>query len=213
MIKISRRIKTRKSISDLSNYEKKQLDNAIIDFLKLHESILYLPEDLRIELGLNFTPRSFVLHLNASRQKMGLLKVVKGEKSFYGFSSYCGRGICHYISYKNIQACPKGEPNPNLLFYERRGIYSKGFNWPDIVYGFNEIKLFKVEPGSVFPDHVNEYHHLMIVESGEGIFRLGGKKYQMKIGHVIAVVAGEMHGYKNVGKEDLKLIVCNTKPI
>ncbi len=95
---------------------------------------------------------------------------------------------------------------------DAKSIYSRNFDWPDIAYrDFDKIKEFKVKPGGVFLDHVDKYHHLIIVESGEGVFRLDEEEYQMK--NVIAVKAGEMHGYRNDSNKDLMLIVCNTKSI
>jgi len=93
-----------------------------------------------------------------------------------------------------------------------KGIYSRDLNWPDIVYGnFDKIKEFKVKPNGIFPDHIDGYHHLILVKSGKGIFRLEKENYEMK--GVIAVIAGQMHGYRNESNEDLILLVCNTKPI
>lgn len=49
------------------------------------------------------------------------------------------------------------------------------------------------------------------MKSGEIIFRFDGREYELK--DVIAVKAGQIHGYRNDSNEDLMLIVCNTKSI
>jgi hypothetical protein len=120
MTKISEEIKTREKISELREYEKNQLDNAITDFLKSHENVLYSNEDLLIELGLNFKLSSLVTHLKDSFRKMELLVVFKKTtateyKAFYSFSTYCGSRECYYDWCESrYPLCPKGKPNSNL---------------------------------------------------------------------------------------------------
>ena len=94
------------------------------------------------------------------------------------------------------------------------GIYSRDFNWPGIDrHYFKKIKEFMVKPDGVFPNHVDEYDHLILVESGSGILCLDGEGQELRTGYIIAVRAGQIHGYSNVSdSEDLMLIVFNTRP-
>jgi hypothetical protein len=69
MIKIPETIKKRKRIAELTNKEKVELNNFLIDFLRRHENELYQPKVLIDELDLKFLLSSFVTYLRASRQK------------------------------------------------------------------------------------------------------------------------------------------------
>jgi len=72
-----------------------------------------------------------------------------------------------------------------------------------------KIALTRVEAGGEFTLHKDPYHHVFYFISGRGEGWLGDETYEIKPGLVVEVPAGEMHGYKNTGEEDLVLLTVN----
>ncbi len=72
-----------------------------------------------------------------------------------------------------------------------------------------KIVLTKVEPGGKFSPHKDPYHHVFYFIKGQGEGQLRDGSYEIKPNLVVEVPAGELHGYKNIGEEDLLLITVN----
>ncbi len=72
------------------------------------------------------------------------------------------------------------------------------------------ISLFKVAYRGEFPKHHHKHSHVIYFLSGVGEFWVGSRIYKAKPGTVALVRSNEEHGYRNTGKEDLKLIVSNS---
>ena len=71
------------------------------------------------------------------------------------------------------------------------------------------ISLMRVGPGGEFPPHSDPYSHFFYVISGSGEGMLVKDVYKMESGQILIVKAGERHGYRNTGKEDMYLITMN----
>ena len=72
-----------------------------------------------------------------------------------------------------------------------------------------KIVLTKVEPGGEFALHKDPYHHVFYFIEGRGVGWLGAETYEIKPDLVVEVPAGEQHGYKNTGKENIVLLTVN----
>ncbi|MFQ5980077.1 MAG: cupin domain-containing protein [Candidatus Heimdallarchaeota archaeon] len=72
-----------------------------------------------------------------------------------------------------------------------------------------QIVWTKVEPDGEFPRHKDPYHHILYFLIGQGEGWLGDEIYDIKPGTVVEIPAGESHGYKNTGEEDIILLTVN----
>ena len=72
-----------------------------------------------------------------------------------------------------------------------------------------KILLTKVEPGGEFPEHIDNYHHVMYFIKGEGKAILDRKSIEIRPNLLLEIPAGTNHGYKNTGGDDLILITVN----
>ena len=86
-------------------------------------------------------------------------------------------------------------------------IYSRSL----LLDGFDilNISLTKVEPGGEFGMHTDAYNHIFYFLIGTGEGRIGDETYEIRPGVVAEVPAGEVHAYKNRGKEEMFLITMN----
>jgi mannose-6-phosphate isomerase-like protein (cupin superfamily) len=73
----------------------------------------------------------------------------------------------------------------------------------------HKVILARARPGGRFTHHRDEYGHLFYFISGEGLMSLGEDLIEVEPGVAILVEAGELHAYKNTGREDLVLISIN----
>lgn len=72
-----------------------------------------------------------------------------------------------------------------------------------------KIVLTRVEPGGIFSPHKDPYHHVFYFIKGHGEGQLRDESYEIKPNLMVEIPAGELHGYKNTGEEDLLLITVN----
>lgn len=72
-----------------------------------------------------------------------------------------------------------------------------------------QIVWTKVEPNGEFPRHKDPYHHVFYFLKGQGEGWLGNETYEIKPGTVVEIPAGELHGYKNTGENDITLLTVN----
>jgi mannose-6-phosphate isomerase-like protein (cupin superfamily) len=72
-----------------------------------------------------------------------------------------------------------------------------------------KVVLTRVAPGGRFTHHRDDYGHLFYFLSGEGLVSLGEERLMVGPGTAVQVDAGELHAYKNTGREDLVLISIN----
>jgi mannose-6-phosphate isomerase-like protein (cupin superfamily) len=74
--------------------------------------------------------------------------------------------------------------------------------------GFRVV-LTRVAPGGRFTHHRDDYGHLFYIVTGQGLVSLGEEWLEVGPGMAVEVDAGELHAYKNTGREDLVLISIN----
>ena len=72
-----------------------------------------------------------------------------------------------------------------------------------------KITETKVEPGGIFRPHIDSYHHVLYFIEGVGMGWIGEESYDIKPGVVVNIPAGEKHGYKNSGTENMILLTIN----
>ena len=65
------------------------------------------------------------------------------------------------------------------------------------------IRVFTVSPGGHTPHHAHESEHLNYILSGAGDVVEGQKPRPVREGDFIFVAPGEVHQYRNTGKEPL----------
>lgn len=75
----------------------------------------------------------------------------------------------------------------------------------------NPVKmvLTKVAPGGLFRAHRDSYGHLFHILAGVGVAWVEEREYPLTAGTALQVDAGERHGYRNAGGDDLLLISLN----
>jgi mannose-6-phosphate isomerase-like protein (cupin superfamily) len=52
-----------------------------------------------------------------------------------------------------------------------------------------------------------ESEKVYVVMRGAGLFHIGGEERELESGHAVIARAGEAHGVKNAGQQDLVLLV------
>lgn len=68
------------------------------------------------------------------------------------------------------------------------------------------MRVFEIEKGGYTPLHKHDWEHEVFVLSGSGIVVGESGEIEIKSGDVIFVPGGEMHQFKNPGKENLEFI-------
>ncbi len=75
--------------------------------------------------------------------------------------------------------------------------------------GAVKVVLTRVASGGVFRPHQDEYAHLFHILAGSGVVQLGTEEFSVAAGMTVQVDAGELHGYRNPGRQDLLLLSMN----
>jgi len=65
---------------------------------------------------------------------------------------------------------------------------------------------FTLDPGGHTPYHAHDWEHEVYVLAGEGAVAGEGGETLLNPGSVVFVPAGEMHNFKNTGKEPFKFL-------
>ncbi len=87
-------------------------------------------------------------------------------------------------------------------------IFRKSLSTAVFPSGFR-ASLTLAKPGAEFPDHIDPYGHIFYILEGQGEAWVDGQTFLLKKGTALTVPAGEKHGYRNPGNEDLLLITLN----
>lgn len=87
----------------------------------------------------------------------------------------------------------------------------------DLIGGCQEPRFIKfihddiIPPGSTFGHHRHEaeapLEEWYLCLSGEGIMSLDSEEFSMRPGDISCCFCGGMHGIRNTGKEDLRILV------
>lgn len=64
-----------------------------------------------------------------------------------------------------------------------------------------------LQPGEAVLPHTHEVEEILIFVAGEGEIRLGDASLAVGAGVTVYIPAGELHGFQNTGKDDLRLFV------
>jgi len=89
-----------------------------------------------------------------------------------------------------------------------RGITGREIAGPDAAGGLT-LTLTRVAPGGEFPPHRDRYGHVFHFLAGEGVGILGEETYAIHPGRVVHIPAGEWHGYRNTGDQEMLLLSVN----
>lgn len=65
------------------------------------------------------------------------------------------------------------------------------------------VQHFRIEPGAVVPEHEHAHEQAGWVESGEGVFMIGGEELHVEEGDSYTIPGGEPHAVEVRGDEAL----------
>jgi mannose-6-phosphate isomerase-like protein (cupin superfamily) len=89
---------------------------------------------------------------------------------------------------------------------------STGYNFFDKAAGFKQVFRKRVlHPGAAIGYHPQKEDEVYYILSGEGMMQMNGKEFSVKPGDAILTRPGSSHGLKQVGKDDLVLIIVYEK--
>lgn len=84
-----------------------------------------------------------------------------------------------------------------------------GVSGKTLLTGATRVVLTRVAAGGRFAPHSDGYGHLFLVLAGQGRLQAGDAEYVLGPGSVVRIPAGETHGYRNTGEEELQLVSFN----
>ncbi|AMV72443.1 hypothetical protein JCM30471_09580 [Desulfuromonas carbonis] len=87
--------------------------------------------------------------------------------------------------------------------------FTQGVFGKTLLDGATRIVLTRVAPGGSFAEHADSYDHLFYILEGVGLVAVADREFPVAPGSIVRVVAGERHGYRNSGSDDLLLISVN----
>ncbi|MFD1632049.1 cupin domain-containing protein [Pseudopedobacter beijingensis] len=91
---------------------------------------------------------------------------------------------------------------------------SIGYSFFNNVKDFNNVFRKRIlKSNSAIGYHTQKEDEVYYVVSGNGQMTLNGKLYNVKSGDAILTRTGSSHGIKNIGKEDLVLIIVYEKMV
>lgn len=96
-----------------------------------------------------------------------------------------------------------------LNWHPVRPELTQGVCGKTLLEGPTKAVLTRVAPGGRFAPHVDAYGHLFYVLAGEARMATGNCTQTVGPGTVVRLVAGEIHGYENIGAQDLLLLSLN----
>lgn len=68
------------------------------------------------------------------------------------------------------------------------------------------LRIIRMEPGSHIPAHRHPWEHEQYILEGEGVFRIGSRKYRVEPGMFLYIPPNVEHEYWNTGDKDLVFI-------
>lgn len=77
---------------------------------------------------------------------------------------------------------------------------------PDQGWDSHVMRAIELETGGYSPKHEHPWPHINYVIEGEGILSVGGEEKEIKKGSIAFVPPGQLHQFKNTGKEKLAFI-------
>ncbi len=80
---------------------------------------------------------------------------------------------------------------------------------PEVFPSATKASLVRIEPGGGFATHKDPYRHVFYFLAGNGEVTVASEVYPVKAGSVVEIEAGDIHGYKNGGTQDMYLLSLN----
>lgn len=103
-------------------------------------------------------------------------------------------------NFQDIDSLPWGPVRPEL---------TQGVTGKTLLDGPTKVVLTRVEPGGRFSLHRDPYGHLFYILEGHGHIQVGDRESAVSAGFVVQVEPGELHGYVNLGPDELLLLSLN----
>ncbi|MBS1807756.1 MAG: cupin domain-containing protein [Acidobacteria bacterium] len=92
------------------------------------------------------------------------------------------------------------------------GGQSVGYSFFQKAEGFKfEFRKRVLKPGAAIGYHLQEIDEVYYILSGSGVMQMNGKEFPVKPGDAILTRPGSSHGLKQVGSEDLTLMIAYEK--
>ena len=70
-----------------------------------------------------------------------------------------------------------------------------------------EFRKRALHPGSAIGYHLQKEEEIYYIDSGTGEMQMNGKSFPVKAGDAILTLPGSSHGLKQVGTEDLVVVI------
>lgn len=67
-------------------------------------------------------------------------------------------------------------------------------------------------PGNAIEEHIDEVEEIYLIVKGSGIMKVGAEEREVKDWDAVWLPAGEPHGLKNTGNEDMLIIINAAYP-
>ena len=92
------------------------------------------------------------------------------------------------------------------------GGQSVGYSFFQKAEGFKfEFRKRVLKPGATIGYHLQEIDEVYYILSGSGVMQMNGKAFPVKSGEAILTRPGSSHGLKQIGSEDLTLMIAYEK--
>lgn len=72
--------------------------------------------------------------------------------------------------------------------------------------------LFQGAPGRGPRAHRHPYDEVQFVRSGRGLWTVHGEEFEAGAGDILVIKAGEVHGFRGIGEEDLVQVDVHLSP-
>ncbi len=99
---------------------------------------------------------------------------------------------------------------------EKENVYHEGAKGVKIQWLINEksgavdfyMRLITIKPGGIVPLHTHDAEHEIYVIKGNGAVLAKDNETEMNPGTFVYISGSEVHGFKNIGEDELKVICC-----
>ncbi len=86
------------------------------------------------------------------------------------------------------------------------GVFSRPLLNPDQGSAAVTMSELTIQPGATLPQHSHLVEEAFFVVQGKGEALAGGESSPVEAGAALLAPAGSMHGFRNTGGEDMKVI-------
>ncbi len=71
------------------------------------------------------------------------------------------------------------------------------------------VVVYRLAPGAKVGVHLQTIDELYVILSGRGMMHVNGEERELVPGNAVLTLAGERHGIRNIGDEELLMLVVN----